>query len=114
MSEAKHIQPESMRFLPVKPGNCEACGADHPSNMPHNPESLYYGMRFQMQYGRGPTWADACAHLPPKMVKDWKKVMKQMGHKFTVTSKPIVEPYRTSDGTKLVRAAIAEVGKESP
>lgn len=51
-------------LLPPAEGLCRICAVDHEPQHPHNPESLFYQMRFKMRYGRAGTWADAVAHMP--------------------------------------------------
>lgn len=45
-------------------GVCPVCAVEHEKEYPHNPNSLYYQMRFHQRWGRFPTWADAMAHCP--------------------------------------------------
>ena len=87
------IEMKPMRLLPAKPGTCIQCASNHEPGLPHNAESLYYQMRFQMEHGRSATWADACAHLSDTIREEWKAAMKSLGREFTVTASPIAEPF---------------------
>ena len=71
MKKMNEIPFESMRMLPPKPGVCPECAVGHRPDQPHNPESLYYQMRFRQKHGRFPTWADAMAHCDAHVKKMW-------------------------------------------
>ena len=58
-------------ILPPRPGACPICAARHKENQPHNPESLYYQVRFRQKHRRFPTWADAMAHCSEGIQKIW-------------------------------------------
>lgn len=86
----------SMMILPAKKGTCAMCATDHPPHLPHNLQSVHYGVRFKMKYGRDPTWADASAHCTEEVTAQWAAKMEEMGHEFTYPedgSDPIAEPY---------------------
>ena len=72
-----------MFILPPAPGLCQVCGADHPDDAAHNPQSLYYGTVFQATYGRGPTWADAVAHLAEDVRDRWRLAVLDTGADWT-------------------------------
>lgn len=91
MKQVKEIPFESMRMLPPKPGVCPECAVNHRPDQPHNPESLYYQMRFRQKHGRFPTWADAMAHCDARVKKMWIDALAERG--------VIVEnPQKTEDG----------------
>lgn len=56
-------------LLPCKKGVCQECAVDHPSDQPHNAESLYYQYKFYAQHKRWPTWEDAMAHCTDEIKK---------------------------------------------
>lgn len=89
----------TMTLMPVVAGACAVCASKHESNLAHNLHSLYYGMRFKIEHGRDPTWADAIAHLSDKDQAQWKAALRRANQKFTTTTKPISEPFVVSDGT---------------
>lgn len=60
-------------------GLCEVCEWDHEAGMPHNLETQFYRIQFWARFGRGPTWADACAHCGPQMRAMWKKWLSGFG-----------------------------------
>ena len=73
-------QPQgSMKLLPPPEGHCRICAVDHQPEMPHNAQSIFYGMRFKMRYGRDGTWADAIAHCDIDMRLHWEKHLRELG-----------------------------------
>lgn len=89
------------KILPARPGSCATCATDHPADLPHNVQSLFYQTRFALKWGRAATWADACAHLSAANVEAWRAAM------ATVSSaawsdppdgaEPIREPYAVNE-----------------
>lgn len=53
---------DSIIIAPPRPGVCKLCALPHPPGQPHNPNSLYYQIRFRQIHGRFPTWTDAAQH----------------------------------------------------
>lgn len=67
-------EPETnggMFLLPPAAHLCQECATDHPPTMPHNGQSLYWGVKFNMVHGRAPTWADAMAHCDDQTKAVW-------------------------------------------
>ena len=62
----------SMMVLPPAADCCQECAHKHPPELPHNPQSLFYQVRYKMEHGREATWADAMAHCTPKMQSLWR------------------------------------------
>ena len=93
------VEARSFKMMPAKPGTCAFCATKHDENLPHNLQSLFYGTRFKLKYGRDPTWADACAHLTDDQREQWKAAMRKIGVEWTEPqeSEPISEPYAESD-----------------
>lgn len=60
--EIKTFGLDNMRILPPAPGKCAICADEHAAELPHNPYSLYYQMKFRQEHDRWPTWADAMEH----------------------------------------------------
>jgi hypothetical protein len=84
-----------MRLLPPRAGLCAVCAVDHPPEMPHNPQSLYWQMAFNTDHGRAATWADAVAHCTGQMRAKWELELKRMGA-WSVPpdgAAPIATPY---------------------
>lgn len=82
-------------LLPPAEGLCRICAVDHEPDRPHNPDSLFYQMRFKMRYGRGGTWADAAAHMPVEQRKRFRQVVEFLGGIWTEPPEgvdPIAEP----------------------
>jgi len=78
------VQPTpTMMLLPPPDGHCRICAVKHPPELPHNAQSLFYGMRFKMRYGRDGTWEDAAAHCTPEMRAAWKAQLEELGGKWT-------------------------------
>lgn len=69
----------TMHLLRPSPDKCQLCAIDHEPGWPHNAQSLYYQMRFQMQHGRGGTWADAIAHCGEDMQQAWRSKLQALG-----------------------------------
>lgn len=86
-----------MMMLPAKPGTCAMCATKHEEHLAHNLTSIFYLMRFQMKYGREPTWSDACAHLTEPQQARWREALERMGHEYTITESPIAEPFCISE-----------------
>lgn len=63
----------SWTLLPPKEGVCQECAVDHPPDLPHDQESLYYQYHFLAEYGRWPTWDDAMAHCSDEMKATWRE-----------------------------------------
>jgi len=43
-------------LMPAAPGTCPECAVDHPPELPHNQQSLFYQYKFYNDHGRWPTW----------------------------------------------------------
>ncbi|WP_312647538.1 hypothetical protein [Aminipila sp.] len=69
----------TMMLMPAAPGTCPICATKHDPNMPHNRDSLYYQVRFQMENGRGPTWLDAMEHCSDIVKEMWTEALKEHG-----------------------------------
>lgn len=80
-------------MLPPPPGSCGRCGVKHDEHAPHNPESVFYQVRFQLQYSRYPTWDDAVAHLDEEWRARWRRALTEAGGHWTETARPIAERY---------------------
>lgn len=76
------VKPLQMKLLPPPPGTCRICAVDHPPELPHNYQSLFYQVRFKMRYGRDPTWADAGAHCNEEMQAWFREEVEQLGGKW--------------------------------
>lgn len=68
-------------LLPAGPGVCDRCAKDHPRDMPHNQQSVFWQYWFHANYGRFPTWADAMAHCSPEVQALWVKELSKRGIK---------------------------------
>jgi len=75
-------QPKTLAILPPEPGTCQVCACVHEPNEPHNKNSLYYQMKFHLDYGRWPTWEDAIKHCTEDMKAEWRKQLKFFGEKL--------------------------------
>jgi hypothetical protein len=74
------VEAKPMMLLPPAEGNCRICAVKHEPHMPHDAQSLFYGMRFKMRYQREGTWADAVAHCPILVRAFWKEELRKGGH----------------------------------
>jgi hypothetical protein len=80
--EPMPIEDGGLRMLPNPPGTCDWCAVNHPPEMPHNKDSLYYQMKFNAITGRWPTWTDAMAHCSEEMKDNWRReLVAMMGRK---------------------------------
>lgn len=87
----------SMTLLPAKKGTCVHCATEHGENDPHNFQSLFWGMRFKMKYGRDPTHADCVGHLSAKIRALYREVLPRHGIEWTEPEgDPVCEPYAMS------------------
>jgi len=62
-------------WLMLKPAadKCQECALEHSPEQPHNKDSLFYQVKFEIENGRPPTWADAIAHCSKGLRKAWKE-----------------------------------------
>ena len=77
--EIEEVPLSAMMLLPPRPDVCQECAVDHPPEMPHNKQSLYYQTKFHMEHGRGATWADAMAHCTEEVKATWTDALKLHG-----------------------------------
>jgi hypothetical protein len=66
-------------LLPPPEGHCRICARKHDPTIPHDAQSLFYGTRFKMRYGREGTWADAIQHCPEDVRSQWRKHLETAG-----------------------------------
>ena len=71
--------PAKMILMPAKPGTCPECATAHPSEAPHNAQSLYYQVRFKMEHGRDAKWIDAMAHCDEGVKMIWHDLLRAAG-----------------------------------
>jgi hypothetical protein len=69
-------------LLPPSPDVCQTCAVDHPEDLPHNRDSLFYQYRFYIDNKRWPTWTDAMAHCAPSIKEQWTKALLDRGVKI--------------------------------
>ena len=70
---------KQMLLLPPAPHLCQICAVKHKPEAPHNRDSLYYQMKFHMEQGRWPTWADALAHCEAEVQQIWREALAEHG-----------------------------------
>jgi len=70
--EITEVSRRSMTMLPPAPDVCQLCARKHERDGAHDALSLFYCMRFQLMYGRSPTWADAIHHLSNNLRSLWR------------------------------------------
>jgi hypothetical protein len=68
-----------LRLLPPAAGKCQECAVEHDPAEPHNRDSLYYQMQFQIRHGRWPTWEDAMAHCTDDLKAAWREQLSALG-----------------------------------
>jgi hypothetical protein len=79
MAKLRFVEAKPLMVLPPRPDLCQVCAGKHEPGEPHNPQSLYYQMTFNMQHGRGPNWVDAMAHCDERVKKLWREALVEMG-----------------------------------
>jgi hypothetical protein len=77
--EIQEVPASSMMLLPPRPDVCQECAMEHPPELPHDKQSLYYQVKFKMEHGRGATWADAMAHCTEEVKSTWTEALKSHG-----------------------------------
>ena len=75
----QEIPMSSMMLLPPRADVCQECACDHDPRFPHNPESFYWQMKFNMEHGRRATWNDALAHCTDEVRSVWIKSLREHG-----------------------------------
>lgn len=70
---------KALFLLPPAADKCQECAITHPPEHPHNAQSLFYQMKFQLTNGRGASWIDAMAHCTPEMQAFWTKELTTAG-----------------------------------
>ncbi|KUK53054.1 MAG: Uncharacterized protein XD78_1496 [Desulfotomaculum sp. 46_296] len=66
-------------LMPAAPGTCPECAVDHPPELPHNQQSLFFQYKFFNEHGRWPTWEDAMAHCSEDMKTIWREELRKRG-----------------------------------
>ncbi|WCP71576.1 hypothetical protein [Sphingomonas hankookensis] len=82
----------TMTLLPAAPGKCQECASTHDADQPHNAQSLFYQVRFQMLHGRTPDWRDALSHCTEDVRKIWTDAL--AGHGIDVEAGQINQPMK--------------------
>ena len=77
-SDRKSVYPDMM-LLPPPEEYCQECAREHDPEMPHDKQSLYYQMKFQIEKGRGATWTDAMAHCSQEVKDIWTEELLKLG-----------------------------------
>ncbi|MFA5382208.1 MAG: hypothetical protein WC356_03510 [Candidatus Micrarchaeia archaeon] len=68
-----------MMLMPAKKGTCPECAVVHAPEMPHNAQSLYYQVKFQMEHDRPAKWSDAMAHCSEEVKAIWIDELRKAG-----------------------------------
>ena len=91
-------------LMPPPRGHCLICARKHDADEPHDGQSVYYGMRFQAEHRRAPTWYDAVAHLSEDLQAMALEVARELyvEHGLTFNELPegataIAEPHCTHE-----------------
>lgn len=77
--EIQEVPASELMLLPPRPDVCQECARYHDPKLPHDKQSLYYQMKFQLEHGRGATWADAMAHCSDEIKALWTAELKKLG-----------------------------------
>jgi hypothetical protein len=80
MDSAIELKPgESMFLLPPAADKCQICAVTHDPEQPHNAQSLFYQVKFNMEHGRAPSWLDAMAHCDDAVRTAWTSGLNDLG-----------------------------------
>lgn len=69
----------TMTLLPPHPDACQVCAVRHAPEEPHNPQSLYWATKCQMEGKPQPTWEEALAHCAPEVRERWVAALAEHG-----------------------------------
>ncbi len=69
----------TMMLLPPAGDRCQTCAVDHEPEAPHNPDSFYWQVAFNLEHGRVPTWADALEHCAEDVREQWVAILATHG-----------------------------------
>lgn len=75
--EPRVVKP--MMLLPPAPDCCQVCAVKHAPEEPHNPQSLYWATKRNMDGQPGPTWEDALAHVSDEVRERWVMLLAERG-----------------------------------
>lgn len=78
---AVKVESTPWRLLPPSPEKCQECAVQHDPKQPHNAQSMFYQVKFNMQHHRAPTWLDAMAHCDAETQAHWKRELAARGVK---------------------------------
>ena len=67
-----NIEIKEMQLLPPASHLCQKCAVDHPPDIPHDQNSLYWHVWFKNNHSRPPTWEDAMAHCTEEVKEQWR------------------------------------------
>jgi hypothetical protein len=65
-----------MSLLPPAADACQECAVKHGPDEPHDPQSLFWQTKRNLEGLPPATWEDALAHCPPEVKEAWKRVLK--------------------------------------
>lgn len=65
-----------MHLLPLLGDTCQECGTKHTPEEPHNPQSLYWQTKRNLEGLPVATWEDALSHCPPEIKTAWEQKLK--------------------------------------
>lgn len=77
--DAVECGTQEVRLMAPGPGKCRECATAHEKGELHDPQSLYYQMKFRQKHGRLPTWQDAMAHCETNVQAEWTRRLKEAG-----------------------------------
>lgn len=73
------MEKAEMKLLPPARHLCQQCAWEHPPEQPHNKQTLFYQVKFEMENNRPGTWNDAMSHCTPDIQKQWKEHLRNAG-----------------------------------
>lgn len=79
MATVKTLGLSDFMLMPPAPHLCQECATKHAPELPHNRDSMFYGVKYQKEHDRAPTWADAMAHCTDEMKAFWVSALTEKG-----------------------------------
>lgn len=69
---------KSFELQPPAEDKCSVCAGDHEPTSPHNPQSLYWQTKRNLESKPPPTWEDALEHVTGELREAWERQLKDV------------------------------------
>lgn len=67
------------KLFPPAPEDCQECARHHEPDQPHDPQSLYWRTKRNIEGRSAPTWKEAMEHCSPEMKAAWVEALAEKG-----------------------------------